>query len=269
MTTYTQWQNQTPLPRNESRLLIQTVENWPHSQVVIRSHDPIPPAHLRQLNALAQRRIAGEPMAYIIGSRAFYGRDFHISPAVLIPRPETELLVETAIQLLPPKGTIWDLGTGSGIIAISIALERPDATVYASDISQYALAIARHNAAHLGAHIQLAQGSWFNALPDLNDCDILASNPPYIHAGDSHLQQGDLRFEPQHALTDHADGLQHIRHLIRHASGSLKRGGHLIIEHGYDQAATIRQLFAQHDFGDITTLRDLANHERLTFGRLG
>lgn len=264
---YTEWQNHCQLPRNESRILIQTVQNWTHSQTISHSQDPIAPDTLARLEQLAQRRRAGEPIAYLIGQREFYGRPFHVSPAVLIPRPETELLLETALAHLPPHGKLWDLGTGSGIIAISAALERPDATVYASDISHEALTIARDNAQQLGARVQFAQGTWFTAFPQQTDCDILASNPPYIEAHDPHLQQGDLRFEPSHALTDGADGLQHIRHLAQHAPAHLKHGGHLIIEHGYNQGHAVRQILAQHGLTDIQTLHDLAQHERITLGR--
>ena len=267
--TFQQWLDSCRLPRLEARLLVEAVCRITHVRLISRSGDELPQPQRAVLDMLAVRRRRGEPMAYLLGNREFYGRSFRVSPAVLIPRPETELLVEAALARLPPGGRLWDLGCGSGIIGLTVALERPDAAVRASDISPDALAVAQANAAALGASIEWAQGSWFAALPAAEGLfDIIASNPPYIEAGDEHLQQGDLRFEPAAALTDFADGLQHIRHIVAQAPQHLKTGGYLLLEHGYDQAADIRRLFAQHGYRHCETLPDLAGLDRVTLAQL-
>ncbi|OAM31491.1 protein-(glutamine-N5) methyltransferase, release factor-specific [Eikenella longinqua] len=268
--TFQQWLQQSGLPRAEARLLVEAVCRLPHARLISRGGDPVPQPQLAVLNILAARRRRGEPMAYLLGSREFYGRPFRVSPAVLIPRPETELLVEAALERLPPGGRLWDLGTGSGIIALTVALERPDAAVRASDISPAALAVAQANAAALGANIEWAQGSWFAALPATEgQFDIIASNPPYIEAADQHLQQGDLRFEPAAALTDFADGLSHIRTLAAQARGYLKPGGWLLLEHGWNQGAAVRAILAEHGWQQVETLPDLAGLDRVSIGQKG
>ncbi len=271
MTTLSEWLATTALPRSESRLLLQHITGYTRAQLITRDHDTLPETQLQALNQLAARRQHGEPIAYLLGIREFYGRPFTVSPAVLIPRPETEHLLEAALRRLPENGTLWDLGTGSGILAISAQLERRDSTVFASDISAAALTIAQQNAAQLGATITFAQGSWFDAaqhfrLPE-NSVDIIVSNPPYIENHDIHLTQGDLRFEPANALTDFADGLSHIRILISQAKSYLKPKGWLLLEHGYDQAAAIRALFAEHGYQAIETEQDLAGLDRITFAQ--
>lgn len=271
MTTLTQWLSATPLPRNEARLLLQHITGYSRTQLITHDHEILNNSQLEQLKALAQRRELGEPIAYLLGQREFYGRSFRVSPAVLIPRPETEHLLEAALCRLPENGTLWDLGTGSGIIALSAKLERPDSLVFASDLSAAALQIAQQNAADLGADVVFAQGSWFEAathfrLPETG-LDIIVSNPPYIENNDLHLSQGDLRFEPQHALTDFADGLAHIRVLIEQGKNYLKPNAWLLLEHGYNQAAAIRALFAQHGYQNIETEQDLAGLDRITFGQ--
>lgn len=271
MTTLTQWLSATPLPRNEARLLLQHITGYSRAQLITHDHEILPHQQLEQLNALAQRRELGEPIAYLLGQREFYGRNFRVSPAVLIPRPETEHLLEAALCRLPENGALWDLGTGSGIIALSAKLERPDSLVFASDFSAAALHIAQENAANLGADVAFSQGSWYEAaanfrLPETG-LDIIVSNPPYIENNDLHLSQGDLRFEPQHALTDFADGLVHIRVLIEQGKNYLKPSAWLLLEHGYNQAAAIRALFAQHGYQNIETEQDLAGLDRITFGQ--
>lgn len=272
MTTLAQWLTGNPLPRNEARLLLQHVCGYSRAQLITRDGDTLSPDHTEQLNALTARRQQGEPIAYLLGRREFYGRQFAVSPDTLIPRPETEHLLEAALFRLPEGGTLLDLGTGSGIIAISAKLERPDARVYAGDISAAALAVAQHNAAALGAEIRFGQGSWFDALHAFRlpeaAFDIIVSNPPYIEQHDPHLSQGDLRFEPPHALTDFADGLTHIRHLAAQAPTWLKTGGFLLLEHGFDQGSAVRQILRQHGFDGIETVTDLAGWERVTLGRM-
>ena len=266
--TFQQWLDACRLPRSEARLLVEAVCRIGHARLIARSGDTIPQPQRAVLDMLAARRRRGEPMAYLLGSREFYGRSFRVSPAVLIPRPETELLVEAALARLPPGGQLWDLGCGSGVIGITVALERPDAAVRASDISPDALAMARANAAALSASIEWAQGSWFVALPAAEGLfDVIASNPPYIEAGDGHLQQGDLRFEPAAALTDFADGLSHIRTLAAQAQVYLKPGGWLLLEHGWNQGEAVRGILAGHGWQRVATLRDLAGLDRVGVGQ--
>ncbi|WP_373795908.1 peptide chain release factor N(5)-glutamine methyltransferase [Neisseria dentiae] len=268
--TLNQWLQACPLPKNEARMLLQHAGGYTRAQLVTRGQETLPDDVAAAAAVLADRRIGGEPMAYILGTREFYGRIFQVDGSVLIPRPETEHLVEAVLEHLPPNGRVWDLGTGSGIIAVTVALERPDAVVRASDISPQALQTAAANARALGANIEFACGSWFDAgrPSESRTYDIIVSNPPYIEAGDSHLQQGDLRFEPQNALTDFSDGLSCIRTLAQEAGGRLKAGGMLLVEHGYNQGAAVRALFEQNGFVQVETRQDLAGLDRLTLGRL-
>lgn len=269
--TLQHWLNQSQLPKNEARLLLQHVTGLTRGQLITRDQDTLPENQLHRLNQLAQRRLAGEPFAYIVGGREFYGRTFAVSSAVLIPRPETEHLLEIALQKLPENGTLWDLGTGSGILAISAKLERPDLCVFASDISAEALAVAQQNAATLGADVALAQGSWFQAAVHFslseNGVDVIVSNPPYIERDDVHLQQGDLRFEPQSALTDFADGLSHIREITTQSVDFLKQNGWLMFEHGYNQGQAVRDILTQSGFVNVATLPDLAGLDRVSLGQ--
>lgn len=269
--TLAEWIKTCPLPKLEARMLLQHATGYTRAQLITREHEALEENVQTALNALACRRIQGEPMAYILGNREFYGRMFKVNPHVLIPRPETEHLVEAVIRYLPRSGKVWDLGTGSGIIAVTIALERADAQVFASDISAAALQIAADNVRVLGAEVQFSCGSWFEAgRPSENHTfDIIVSNPPYIEAEDSHLRQGDLRFEPQSALTDFSDGLSCIRVLAEGAQTYLKEGGRLMVEHGYNQGRAVRELFKQNGFREIETLQDLAGQDRITLGTIG
>ena len=270
--TLSQWLATQILPRNESRMLLQHIMGYTHAQLITHDQEILTEQQINQLNILAKRREQGEPMAYLLGTREFYGRKFTVSPAVLIPRPETEHLLEAALLRLPENGVLWDLGTGSGILGISTKLERKDSLVFASDLSADALQVAQKNAQHLGADVAFAQGSWFDAarvfrLPE-NSVDVLVSNPPYIENNDLHLNQGDLRFEPQTALTDFSDGLAHIKILIEHGKNYLKPNGWLLLEHGYNQAVAVRQLFEQNDYQLIETQQDSADLDRITFGQI-
>jgi len=221
----------------------------------------------RQFAALVQRRLDGEPVAYIVGSREFYGLPFEVSEAVLIPRPDTELLVELAIERLPPQGEALDMGTGSGAIAVAVAHSRPDAKVTALDVSPDALAVASRNAAANGARVSFLQSDWYGTL-DQQRYDVIASNPPYIASGDRHLSEGDLRFEPVGALTDHADGLSALRTIIAGAPRHLQPGGWLLMEHGYDQSAAVRAMLNGQGWQEVQSWTDLAGIERVTGGRL-
>jgi release factor glutamine methyltransferase len=219
--------------------------------------------------ALFERRLNGEPIAYLLGKREFYGLNFKISPATLIPRPDTELLVELALQRIPPHEPyrVLDLGTGSGAIALAIAHARPATEVLASDASHTALEVARENAQRLGiANAAFVQSDWFAAL-STQRFDLIVSNPPYISVGDPHLQCGDVRFEPSSALASGDDGLYDIRCIVARTQAYLQPGGWLLLEHGYTQAAQVRELLRQAGFGEVFSAPDLAGIERVSCGR--
>jgi release factor glutamine methyltransferase len=221
-----------------------------------------------RFHALLVRRAAGEPIAYIVGRREFWSLDLHVNPDVLIPRPETELLVEMALQRIQQniQVNIADLGAGSGAIALAIARERPQARVLATDVSMAALAVARENAGRLGAeNVEFAQGDWCAALGGRR-FDLLVSNPPYIAHADAHLQRGDLRFEPRAALASGADGLDAIRSITATALEHLHPRGWLLFDHGHDQGRAVRDLLAQSGFVDIFTAVDLEQRERVSGG---
>lgn len=223
---------------------------------------------LSRYAALFERRLNGEPIAYLLASREFYGLDFIVSPATLIPRPETELLVELALQRIPQHDEfrVLDLGTGSGAIALSIAHARPDARVVAVDASQDALNVARQNARRLGTgNVRLLHSDWFSALRG-EHFDLIVANPPYIAANDAHLARGDLRFEPRSALASGADGLDDIRRICAQAQAHLDHGGWLLFEHGYDQAERVRALLRQAGFSGVFSARDLPGLERVSGG---
>ncbi|MDO4878461.1 MAG: peptide chain release factor N(5)-glutamine methyltransferase [Neisseria sp.] len=257
------------LPATEARMLLQAATGLSRVQLLTGGREPLDDVQRARLDGLAARRLNGEPMAYILGGREFYGRLFCVNPATLIPRPETEHLVDAALSLLPQGGRVWDAGTGSGAIAVTLACERPDAFVAASDISPAALDIARANAQSHHARVAFACGSWLDAdVPGKEGgWDLIVSNPPYIAAGDPHLQQGDLRFEPQQALTDFADGLSCLRVLAKSAARYLKAGGCLLLEHGFDQGGAVRRILEDEGWTGVETLRDLAGLERVALGR--
>jgi release factor glutamine methyltransferase len=223
--------------------------------------------------ALARRRREGEPVGYLTGIREFWGLPLAVSPAVLLPRPETETVVEIALaRLAVERDTrVLDLGTGSGAIALAIAHERPHAQVLATDTSAAALVVARDNAQRLGlANVEFLQSDWFASVPAMwhrAPFDLVASNPPYVVAGDPHLADGDLRFEPAAALTPGGDGLDAIRRIVAGAGGRLVAGGTLVVEHGYDQVDAVRALFQAAGFVDIVATRDLAGIPRAVAGR--
>ena len=217
---------------------------------------------------IEQRRL-GTPVAYLLGVREFWSRPFRVTPEVLIPRPETELLVEQALQACRSERPlkIADLGTGSGAIAISLALEWPLAEIHASDICPQALAIARHNAEHLGAHgIQFHRSDWFSDLGQ-QDFDLIVSNPPYIDPDDPHLSQGDVCFEPRQALIASDHGLHDLNLIAGQAMARLKPGGVLMMEHGYDQAQPVQTLLRQFGYADISQYQDLQGHVRVSAGK--
>ncbi|RKT25188.1 [protein release factor]-glutamine N5-methyltransferase [Paraburkholderia sp. RAU2J] len=266
-----------PLPPLEARILLTHVLGWRHTQLITRSDEALDSASVQRYLTLQARRVAGEPVAQLVGAREFFGLDFEVTPDVLIPRPETELLVETALAAMEniARPRVLDLGTGTGAIAVAIASTRPDARVWALDRSAEALAVATRNAARLleakrpGGTVSLGQSDWYDSLEPALCFDVIVSNPPYIASGDPHLSEGDLRFEPRGALTDEADGLNAIRAIVAGAPVHLAAHGALWIEHGYDQAQAVRALLSAQGFTQVRSERDLAGIERITGGRLG
>ncbi len=259
------------IDRLDARLLLEHVCGCSHADLIARPELEITESRATRLEELLRRRGSGEPLAYLLGSAWFCGLEFNVGPAVLIPRPDTEVLVnvaaEKAIALESPA--IVDLGTGSGIVAILIARLCPRAQVTAVDVSSVALDVARVNAQRHGVNIRFREGDWYAPLGD-ERFDLIVSNPPYVVAGDPHLQQNGLPFEPIQALTDGivgGDGLACIRRLIDGASAHLHTGGWLLMEHGYDQAVEVRRLLAQAGFAEVASWRDSAGIERVSGGR--
>lgn len=253
----------------DARALLSHVLRRDAAYLIAHADDALDAAAAERFRALAARRAAGEPVAYLTGEREFHSLTFKVTPAVLIPRPETELLVELALERIPEghASRVLDLGTGSGCIAVSIAKARPSAHVVAVDRSEEALAVARDNARQLGAgNVAFRASEWYGALGS-ELYDVIVSNPPYVASGDAHLQQGDLRYEPQAALASGADGLDAIRAIVAGAPAHLAAGGWLVIEHGYDQAARCRELMERADLQFVSTRRDLAGLERVSSGR--
>ncbi len=258
------------LPAGEARSLLAFASGRSREALIARPEALVACEAFLVFEALAAARRDGAPMAYLLGRREFHGRDFTVSPDVLIPRPETEHLVAATLDRLPAgrRARVLDLGTGSGAIAVTLALEAPGCDVTATDRSPAALAVARTNAARLGASMSFLEGDWFAALPrDAAPFDAIVSNPPYVAAGDPHLATGDLRFEPTGALTDGGDGLEAYRAIVPAAARHLIAGGWLLVEHGHDQAAAVRALFAAAGFADLVVLDDLAGIPRVTGGR--
>lgn len=262
--------------RIEARVLFAYALKVDHAWLIGHDRDTPTAAQRHAIENLISRRAAGEPVAYILGEREFYGLSFVVTPAVLIPRPDTELLIETALRHLPEHTPcrILDLGTGSGAIAIALARQRPMAEVVAVDASPEALAIAQANAHQLGAgNVQCIAGDWYAALgkpageSGVKKFDMIVSNPPYIAANDPHLNAGDLRFEPLQALASGDDGLRDLRVIVAGAIAHLVEGGWLWLEHGFDQAAAVAALLRQHGFEQVCSLRDLAGLDRVSGGR--
>ncbi len=223
----------------------------------------------QRLQVLAARRVAGEPVAHLLGEREFWSLPLKVSPATLIPRPDTEVLVEQALARIPPQCAGWralDLGTGTGAIALALKSERPALDMWAVERMPDALALAQANAERLGLAITLRGGSWFAPLAN-ERFNLIVSNPPYIDAADPHLGQGDVRFEPHSALVAGEAGLSDLRHIIREAPAHLLAQGWLLLEHGWQQGAMVRSLLRAAGFGAVATLRDYGGQERVSLGQ--
>ncbi|HEY0197018.1 MAG TPA: peptide chain release factor N(5)-glutamine methyltransferase [Rhodanobacter sp.] len=256
--------------RGDAEALLLHVLGKPRSWLFSHAEDELDAGVCMAYSVLVERRAHGEPVAYITGRRGFWSMELEVTPATLIPRAETELLVELALQRLPRdrRLSVADLGTGSGAVALAIASERPLVQVTATDASAAALDLARRNAQRLGiANVGFVQGDWLAPLADRR-FGLIVSNPPYIEADDAHLAQGDLRFEPAGALASGQDGLDDIRRIVRDARGHLEVGGWLLFEHGWNQADAARGLLAAEGYVEVFTAQDLEQRDRVSGGRL-
>lgn len=251
-------------------LLLHALGRPPHDRAWLIAHDrdPLPDDASARWTTLLQRRQVGEPVAYLLGEKEFGGLRLQVDARVLVPRPDTEVLVDWALEVLPAAGDdtprLLDLGTGSGAIALTVASRRPDAQVTATDASADALAVAQANARRLALPVRFAQGAWLAAVPG-ERFDVIASNPPYIAEGDAHLAA--LTHEPITALTAGPDGLDDIRQIVAQAPAALPPGGWLLLEHGHDQAAAVRALLAATGFEQVSSRNDLAGIARCSGGR--
>jgi len=257
-----------PSARFDAEILMAHVLESKRSFLYANPELELPDSRSEAFRKLVRQRAAGQPVAYLTGAAEFWSLPLRITPAVLIPRPDTESLVEAALSRIPPQADwrIADLGTGSGAVALAIATERPKCEVHATDISRACIEVARDNANRLGlGHVHLHCGSWLEPLR--GKFHVIVSNPPYIDADDPHLAQGDLRFEPRQALTPGADGMSAIRVISRHAGDLLVKGGWLMFEHGWQQASATAAVMKDAGFDRIETFRDLQDHERITVGQ--
>ena len=257
------------IDRVDTRWILQSILNTDAAFLIAHSEQLLSTDQLACFRQMIARRIAGEPVAYLTGERGFYDLVFEVTPDVLIPRPETELLIEMALSKIPSdrKCNVLDLGTGSGAIAITLARHRPSACVTAVDFSPGAMAVARRNARmHAVKNVVFIEADWFSSFIS-EKFDVIVANPPYVAAGDPHLEEGDLRFEPLTALVAQDNGLDCIRTIITQASDYLEPSGWLMLEHGYDQADVCRELLAKAGFTHLFTRPDIAGTDRVTGGQ--
>jgi release factor glutamine methyltransferase len=269
---------ETGLPPSELRILMSHITGLDRVGLITKGDSPLSTDQIALFNSLTNKRLQGLPIAYLVEHKEFYSRSFFVDSRVLIPRPETEELVEHALGFLESKSTenlltrVLDIGCGSGAIAISLALENPILEVTATDISLDALWVAQFNANELGArNVRLIQSDLFSALLNQKPAlafDLICSNPPYIEQGDNHLTQGDLRFEPALALTDGGDGLHFYREIARHSPSLLRSGGGVLMEHGYNQQEAVIAIFSQQPYTQVQGLPDLAGTPRFVFAKV-
>jgi release factor glutamine methyltransferase len=256
-------------PSLDAEVLLGFVLGKPRTYLRAWCDNTLTDEQIAAFNALVHQREQGTPIAYMTGTREFWSRDFTVTSDVLIPRPDTELLIELSLELIPKNQAVKliDLGTGSGIIAVTLAAERPNAQVIAVDASKAALEVAKRNAQqHQLTNIEFYQSDWFGNVPD-EQFDLVISNPPYIDPDDEHLQQGDVRFEPKTALIADNQGLSDIEIIADKARRYLKPAGHLLIEHGYNQAAQVQAIFNALAYDKVQSYRDLSGQPRVTYGQ--
>lgn len=255
-------------PKRDAQILLGFVTGQSRTFILAFAETILTDIQRSQLEVLLARRVQGEPIAYLVGEREFWSLPLRVSPATLIPRPDTECLIEHALTCLPPHPCqILDLGTGTGAIALALASERPDCQITALDVVPEAVALARSNAEYLAiSNVRVLHSHWFDAL-DSQRFALIVSNPPYIDSEDPHLSQGDVRFEPKSALVADNHGLADIEILIGQAREYLEPNGWLILEHGWQQGEQVRALFANAGFSDVFTGKDYGHNERLTSGR--
>lgn len=253
--------------RDAELLLLHCLGRDERSWLIAHDHDELQADVIEVFSSMSAERLKGVPLAYLLGHREFWSLKLKVTRDVLIPRPETELLVEWALELASRYDleSMLDLGTGSGAIALAVQHDAPHLSVTASDVSESALRVARENAEDLGLPVEFVESSWFDAL-EQRRWALIASNPPYVAADDAHLKKGDLRFEPATALTDGGDGLSSIREIASNAPNHLEAGGWLLIEHGYDQAADVRSILELNGFSKVSLRNDLAGRPRVTGG---
>ena len=253
--------------RDAELLLLHCLGRDERSWLIAHDHDELQADVIEVFSSMSAERLKGVPLAYLLGHREFWSLKLKVTRDVLIPRPETELLVEWALELASRYDleSMLDLGTGSGAIALAVQHDAPHLSVTASDVSESALRVARENAEDLGLPVEFVESSWFDAL-EQRRWALIASNPPYVAADDAHLKKGDLRFEPSTALTDGGDGLSSIQQIASNAPNHLEAGGWLLIEHGYDQASDVRSILELNGFSKVSLRNDLAGRPRVTGG---
>jgi release factor glutamine methyltransferase len=253
-------------PRLDAELLLGHATGWTRTSFRAWPERQPPPDVVAQFLLLVERRIKGEPVAHLLGEQEFWSLPLKVNPSTLIPRPDTECLVEAALALpLAARSRVLDLGTGTGAIALALASERPDWIIHACDAKAEAVALAGANAAALGLSVKLFQSDWFSRLPP-QSYHLIVSNPPYVPERDEHLGQGDVRFEPASALVSGPDGLNDIRRILDGAPARLEPGGWLLVEHGYNQGQAVRTLFTEAGFDHVETRQDYGQRDRFTLG---
>lgn len=262
-----------PLPRLEARILLEAASGRRREWLIAHGEEPADADAVQGFAALVARRVGGEPIAYLVGAREFAGRRFETTPDVLIPRPETEQLVQLVLERAPRNASVLDLGTGSGAIAVTLACERDDLRIVATDRSRAAIEVARRNARALcddalaNARLTLREGSWWEPIGAAERFDAVVSNPPYVAADDPHLREGDLRFEPVAALCAGRHGMDALRAIVEGARAHLAADGWIALEHGCDQGESLRELLSRGPWRDVETLHDAAGLARITFAR--